>query len=115
MPGHAGPYRVAVARVSTPRAVPGHRGDHALAEEVLTRLAGSVRCPAVIRGPELVMLLPEQPLNTTPEGDTGTKVVSASHVLPLILPQTAGHQITCGLSEPAFAADRRHASAVAIR
>jgi len=94
-----GPYRVAVARVSTPRAVPGHRGDHALAEEVLTRLAGSVRCPAVIRGPELVMLLPEQPLNTTPEGGTGTKVVPANHVLPPILPQTAGHQITCGLSE----------------
>jgi len=73
----AGAYRVAAARVSPPRA--GQRGDHALAEEVLSRLAGQVRCPAVIRGPELVMLLPEQP--------------------PVIPPPAAGHEITCGLSD----------------
>jgi hypothetical protein len=88
-----GPYRVAVARMSTPRA------GHALAEEVLARLAGSVRCPAVIRGPELVMLRPEQPQSTTPGADAGSTIVPASGVPPLIPPPTAGHQVTCGLSE----------------
>jgi hypothetical protein len=77
----AEPYRVAVARVSASRPVsgPGHLGERAPAEETLSRLAGSVRCAAVIRGPELVMLLPEQLL------------------LP---PQAAGNQLTFGLSEP---------------
>src|ERR1700736_6152536 len=52
----AEPYRVAVARVTAHRLVPGpgHLGDRAPAEEALSRLAGSVRWAAVIRGPELV-------------------------------------------------------------
>jgi sugar diacid utilization regulator len=92
-----GPYRVAVARVSTPRT--GHRGDHALAEEMLSRLAGSVRCPAVIRGTELVMLWPEQPQGNAPGRDTGAKVLPVGQVPPVIPALTAGDHITCGLSD----------------
>ena len=68
-------YRVAVARVSAHRLVPGHIGDRAPAEEALSRLAGSVRSAAVIRGPELVMLLPEQPDGSTPGRSGGTTTV----------------------------------------
>jgi PucR C-terminal helix-turn-helix domain/GGDEF-like domain len=77
----AEPYRVAVARVSASRPVsgPGQLDERAHADEALTRLAGSARCAAVIRGPELVMLLPQ-------------------HLL--IPPQAAGNQLTFGLSEP---------------
>ena len=98
----AEPYRVAVARVSAPRPVPGpgHLGDRAPAEEALSRLAGSVRCAAVIRGPELVMLLPEQPDGSTPDRSGCTTTVPVSHVPLLFPPQAAGNQLTCGLSEP---------------
>jgi hypothetical protein len=87
-------YRVAVARVSASRPVPGlgHLGDRAPAEEALSRLASSVRCAAIIRGPELVMLLPEQP-------DGGTTTVPVSHVSLLLPPQAGEDQLTYGLSE----------------
>ena len=57
----AQPFRVAVARVSAPAtSQPGRSGEQDPAGELLGRLAGSMQCAAVIRGPELVMLLPEQ-------------------------------------------------------
>jgi sugar diacid utilization regulator len=87
----AGLYRIAVARVSTPRA--GHHGEHA--PVVLTRLAGSMRSPAVIHGPELVMLLPEPPPGGSPDAGAGTKIVPAADIPQL----AAGVQITYGLSE----------------
>ncbi|MGB6579681.1 MAG: helix-turn-helix domain-containing protein [Streptosporangiaceae bacterium] len=96
----AEPYRVAVARVNAHRAVPGRTGDRGSAEEALSRLAGSVRCAAVIRGPELVMLLPEQPDGSAPDRGGGTTTVPVSHVPLLFPPQAAGNQLTCGLSEP---------------
>jgi sugar diacid utilization regulator len=96
----AEPYRVAVVRVSPHRLVPGHIGDRAPAEEALSRLAGSARWAAVIRGPELVMLLPEQPDGSTPARSGGTTTVPVSHVPLLFPPQAAGNQLTCGLSEP---------------
>jgi sugar diacid utilization regulator len=98
----AEPYRVAVARVNAPRPVsgPGHRGERAAAEEALSHLAGSVRCAAVIRGPELVMLLREQPDGSTSDRSAGTMSVPVSRVPLLLPPQAAGNQLTCGLSEP---------------
>ena len=98
----AEPYRVAVARVSASRPVsgPGHLDERAPAEEALSRLVGSVGCASVIRGPELVMLLPEQLDDSTPDRrpDAGTVPVSG---IPLLLPpQAAGNQLTFGLSEP---------------
>ena len=91
------PYRVAVARVSSPKPIsgPGHLGARAPAEEALNRLAGSMRCATVIRGPELVMLLPEE-LDDNPANGMTT---AASRVPLLIAPQ-GGDQLTCGLSEP---------------
>jgi hypothetical protein len=98
-----GHYRVAVARVSVPRTAPGpgHLGEHAPAEELLSRLASSVRCATVIRGPELVMLLPEQPAGDTPGRTTDTPAVPAGQGPLVRLQEAAGHQLTCGLSEPA--------------
>ncbi len=81
----AGCYRVAVARVSGRRAVPDpdHPGEEDSAAELLGWLAKSSGCAAVIRGPELVMLLPEQPPEST-----------------AVLAQcTSQGQLTCGLSE----------------
>jgi hypothetical protein len=100
--GDAEPYRVAVARVSAPRPIsgPGHLGERAPAEEALNRLADSMRCATVIRGTELVMLLPEQPDDRTPDRTDDAVTVPVSRVPLLIPPQTAGNQLTCGLSEP---------------
>jgi hypothetical protein len=95
----AEPYRVAVARVSARTVAAGRTGDRAPDEEALSRLAGSVRWAAVIRGPELVMLLPEKPDGSRPARSGGTTTVPVSHV-PLLFPQAAGNQLTCGLSEP---------------
>jgi sugar diacid utilization regulator len=94
----AEPYRVAVARVSARTVAVGRTGDRAPDEEALSRLAGSVRWAAVIRGPELVMLLPEKPDGSRPARSGGTTTVPVSHV-PLLFPQAAGNQLTCGLSE----------------
>jgi hypothetical protein len=98
----AEPYRVAVARVSAPRPISGqgYLGERAPAEEALNRLAGSMRCATVIRGPELVMLLPGQSDDRTPDRTDDAVTVPVSRVPLLIPPQAAGNQLTCGLSEP---------------
>jgi hypothetical protein len=98
----AEPYRVAVARVSVPTPIsgPGHVGEREPAEETLTRLAGSMRCATVIRGPELVMLLPGQLDDSEPDRTAGPMTVPVSHIPLPLLPSTAGNQLTCGLSEP---------------
>lgn len=100
----AEPYRVAVARVSAsgPISGPGHLGERSPAEEALNRLASSMRCATVIRGPELVMLLPEQLDDSTSRQAADAATVPVSRVpLPIPLPTEAGTQLTCGLSEPA--------------
>jgi sugar diacid utilization regulator len=98
----AEPYRVAVVRVSAARPVsgPGHLGERASAEETLSRLAGSVPHAAVIRGPELVMLMPEQLDLGTPGSSAEAVTAPASRVPLLLPPQAGGIQLTCGLSEP---------------
>ncbi len=99
----AEPYRVAVARVTAHRLGPGpgHLGDRAPAEEALSLLCSArARWAAVVRGPELVMLLPEQLGGSTPDRGGSTTTVPMSHVPLLFPPQAAGNQLTCGLSEP---------------
>jgi PucR C-terminal helix-turn-helix domain/GGDEF-like domain len=97
----AGCYRVAVARVSVHRAVPNpdHPGEQDPAEELLGRLAKSVGCAAVIRGPELVMLLPEQPPGSAAGRDAGAGTSPVSHAQLLLAQCTSQGQLTCGLSE----------------
>jgi purine catabolism regulator len=98
----AQPYRVAVARLRGDQtlATAGRARDHDLAEGLLTHLAGSLRCTAVVRGPELVMILPEH----EPDGTQGRSVrVTSASLAPAIqqLAEQAGRaQLTCGLSEP---------------
>jgi hypothetical protein len=99
--GDAEPFRVAVARASGPKPIPGPgRPDgRVTAEEALNRLAGSMRHATVIRGPELVMLLPEQPRGDRPDHLSDGMTAGASRDL-FLPPQAAGNQLTCGLSEP---------------
>jgi sugar diacid utilization regulator len=95
-------YRVAVARVSGDQALarPGQAGDQDLAEGLLTRLAGSLRCAAVVRGPELVMIIPED----QPDGTQGHKVsvtpASPGPAIQQLAQQAGSAKLTCGLSEP---------------
>jgi hypothetical protein len=80
------PFRVAVARLSAPAAsAPGQPEEHDLAGEVLARLAGSIEGGAAVRGPELVMFLPEQD--------------DAAAPAQLLLPQAGAAGVTWGLSE----------------
>jgi hypothetical protein len=108
------PYRVAVARVSAARTAPepGPAGEHASAGELLSRLTASVRCPAIVRGSELVMLLPGQPNDSSPEGDARAGSPPAAHVPPLLPPRMGGAQVTYGLSDPA---DRPEVAPQALR
>jgi sugar diacid utilization regulator len=97
----AQPFRVAVARVNG--SAPSRRGrldDEELAEELLTRLAGSLPYATAIRGPELVMLLPEQAPADTPVRDAGGNAHSPVAPAQLLLRHQAdAAELTCGLSE----------------
>jgi sugar diacid utilization regulator len=94
----AQPFRVAVARVSGSAA--SRRDDGELAEELLTRMAASLPYATAIRGPELVMLLPEQAPADTPArnaGDSAHSPVAPTQLLLRHQADAAG--LTCGLSE----------------
>jgi PucR family transcriptional regulator, purine catabolism regulatory protein len=92
------PFRVAVARLSAPATSPlGRPGEHDLAGELLTRLAGSLQGAAAIRGPELVMLLPEHDDAAPPAGDTSTAFPGTQ--ARLLLQEAGSAGLTCGLSE----------------
>jgi hypothetical protein len=97
----AQPFRIAVARVSGPPASRRGRLDEAeLAEELLTRLAGSLPYPTAIRGPELVMLVPEQPPADIPAGGELTCGLSELTLWPELAPQAlrqAQHAIDLGI------------------
>jgi sugar diacid utilization regulator len=91
----AQPFRIAVARVSGSAASRrGRLDEEELAEELLTRLAASLPYATAIRGPELVMLLPEQAPTDTPAGHLP---VPPTHLL--LLHQADAAELTCGLSE----------------
>jgi PucR family transcriptional regulator, purine catabolism regulatory protein len=93
----AQPFRVAVARRSVP-ATP-QPGEQDPAGELLARLAGSIQGAAAIRGPELVMLLPEQddagPQARNADAGTGSPQARAQQLLR----QAGAATLTCGLSE----------------
>jgi hypothetical protein len=101
----AQPFRIAVARVSGPPASRrGHLDEAELAEELLTRLAGSLPYPTAIRGPELVMLVPEQPPADLPArnaagGSHSGAQPAASPARQLLRHQGDAGELTCGLSE----------------
>jgi sugar diacid utilization regulator len=97
----AQPFRVAVARVSSSAASRrGRLDDEELAEELLTRLAGSLPYASAIRGPELVMLLPEQAPADTPVRNVGDNAHSPAAPTQLLLRHQAdAAELTCGLSE----------------
>jgi sugar diacid utilization regulator len=94
----AQPFRVAVARLSVP-ATP-QPGEQDLAAELLARLAGSIQGAAAIRGPELVMILPEQDGVGPQARNTGADTDSPEARTQLLLRQVGAASLTCGLSEP---------------
>ena len=88
-----------VAGVSAPSAAQQSRRDEQdLAEDLLARLSGSIQGAAAIRGPELVMLLPEHDGADSPDGNRGASAGSPGTRTELLLRQ-AGARLTRGLSE----------------
>lgn len=96
----AQPFRVVVARVSpSPAAQQGRPEEQDLAEDLLIRLSGSIQGAAAIRGPELVMLLPEHDGADLPAAKTGIGAGSPGIRIELLLRQAGAATLTCGLSE----------------
>jgi sugar diacid utilization regulator len=91
--GDGQPFRVAVARVSVPAMVQPGSGEQNLTEDLLTRVASLIQGAAAVRGPELVMLLPEQ--DGTDEPIPG----SPAAPVQLLMRQAGAGRLTCGLSE----------------
>ena len=90
--GDAQPFRIAVARISAPATPQPGPGEQVHAEELLTRLAGSIHGAATIRGPELVILLPEQDGDDTPTRNAGASAGSPeAGIQPLLRQAGAGH------------------------
>ena len=67
----------------------------------MTRLALSARWPVVVRGSELVMIVPEpqQPPRRTAR-DRGGPETGAAVLAGLLRDRSAGPELTCGMSEP---------------
>ena len=96
----AQPFRVAVARLSAPATSPPDQPEeHDRAGDLLARLAGSIQGGAAIRGPELVMFLPEQQDAGPTAGNTGADADSPGARAQLLLRQAGATRLTCGLSE----------------
>jgi hypothetical protein len=95
----AQPFRIAVARLSDPAAAqPGRPDEQDLAGELLADMAGAIPGAAAIRGPELVMLLPEQDGDGPPASNTGALTSTPGARAQLLLGQPTA-RLTCGLSE----------------
>src|SRR5580700_4580313 len=95
----AQPFRIAVARLSGPAAAqPGRPDEQDLAGELLAAMAGSIPGAAAIRGPELVMLLPEQDGDGPPASNTGASTGPPGARTQLLLCRPTA-RLTCGLSE----------------
>ena len=93
----AQPFRVAVAHLSAPAAA--QPGEHDDAGEMLARLAGSIPGAAAIRGPELVLLLPEQDGTGPAPRNADAGAGAAGTRTQLLLRQAGAARLTCGLSE----------------
>jgi sugar diacid utilization regulator len=96
------PYRVAVVRVSEAPAPPRPGGDDEPDEEadgLLARLCRRVSVPALVRGSELVMLLPGQEPS---HAGTRDDMAGARRGYPVPVPpvrQMCDTPLTCGVSE----------------
>ncbi len=99
------PYRIAVARVSAAKTQSRH-GDAESADDLLGRLASYVQFPAVVRGPELVMLLPDQAQSRMPGRDHVAGSRPADPVQVLREQRMSDVQLTCGVSELTGLPDR---------
>jgi sugar diacid utilization regulator len=97
--GDGQPFRVAVVQASVPAAPQPGSDQQDLAEELLTRLAGSIQGAAAIRGPELVMLLPEPDGTASPARKTGANTGPPEAHIQLLLRLAGAGKLTCGLSE----------------
>lgn len=96
----AQPFRIAVARLSDPAtSQPGRPDEQDLAGDLLADMAGSIPGAAAIRGPELVMLLPEQDGDDPPAPDTGASAGPPGARTQLLLRRASAPRLTCGLSE----------------
>jgi hypothetical protein len=97
------PFRVAVARVRGGQTAPelaGPAGD-GTAERLMTRLALSARWPVVVRGSELVMIVPEpQHPPGVAAADRGGRNAADAVLAGLLRDRFAGPALTCGMSEP---------------
>jgi sugar diacid utilization regulator len=94
----SGPYRVAVARVSESDTLPRPSGDEQ-AGGLLARLSNCGSFPALVRGSELVMLLPDQELPdiTARDHAAGSRLGDLAPVLPV--QQLSDARVTCGVSD----------------
>ena len=98
----AQPFRVAVARVSAPATFPAAAvsTSRISPRNCSPALAGSLQCAAAIRGPELVMLLPEQDGTATTAGPRRrTAAFPEPRHSAAAAPQAGAARLTCGLSE----------------
>jgi hypothetical protein len=96
----AQPFRIAVARPSGPAtSQPGRPDEQDLAGQLLADVAGSIPGAAAIRGPELVMLLPEQDGDGPPAPNTDASLGSPAARTQLLLRRAGAPRLTCGLSE----------------
>jgi hypothetical protein len=97
------PFRVAVARVRDGQLAPeaaGPAGDGP-PQRLLTRLALSARWPGVVRGSELVLIVPEPQQPPGPAGrDRGGREAAEAVLAGLLRDRFGGPELTCGMSEP---------------
>lgn len=92
------PYRVTVARVSEPE-TPPRRSEDEEGDGLLARLSDSASFPALVRGSELVMLLPDQELPDIAARDHAARSRRGDPVPALPAQQLSDAQITCGVSD----------------
>jgi hypothetical protein len=96
----AQPFRVAVARLSaSASSQPESPDENDLAGELLAGLASSIQGATAIRGPELVMLLPEEDDAGLPARNTAAGPDSPAARTEILLQQVGTARLTCGLSE----------------
>jgi hypothetical protein len=96
-------FWVAVARVHEGGTADGEPwpGDATPVSALMSRLALSSRWPTVIRGPELVVIVPEPQQQPSGGGPAGTGYDVARAVSTgLLRAVPAGQELTCGVSEP---------------
>jgi hypothetical protein len=96
------PFRVAVARVRATGALPGVSQPHDddSAQRLMSRLAVSARSPFVVRGSELVMIVPEpQQVPARAGRITGGQEAPLAVFARLLRESPAGPELTCGVSE----------------